>query len=272
MMVFLAKSRVRKSMTAFARSILMVGAALACVLALPFATRAQEGSARGLQAPSGDRKPAQKDDALKSYLPREASVRLPQRYAIRSGIDTSATSHLSKGETEYRAGQNAAAVPELRQAVKESPDSYDSHYLLALTLTETGELKEAIEEFRKAIALATQDDSKIVAYYNMANVYFDRRDYQNAADAYQSALKIDDKLSKVRNNLGLAFAGMKRLSEAAAEFKRAVDLKPQYAEAHYNLGVTYLQLGRRSDAEQESQALSDINPELAERLKKLINP
>lgn len=234
--------------------------------------RGQGSSQPAAQSPAQDRKSAQTDDALKLYLRREASVRPSQVSDTRGGIETSAASHLSKGEKEYRAGRNAAAVPELRQAVKETPDSYDSHYLLALTLTETGELKDAIEEFKKAIALATQDDSKIVAYYNMANVYFDLRDYQNAADAYQSALKIDDKLSKIRNNLGLAFAGMKRLSEAAAEFKRAVDLKPRYAEAHYNLGVAHLQLGEKPQAELESQALQAINPELAQRLEKLINP
>ncbi len=234
--------------------------------------QAQGGSAQVTPSPSRDRQAPQKDDPLKSYLPREASIRLPQVYAIRGGIEASVPSHLSKGETEYRAGRNAAAVPELRQAVKESPESYDSHYLLALTLTETGALKEAIEEFKKAIALATNDDSKIVANYNMGNAYFDLGDHQNAADAYQSSLKIDPTLSKVHNNLGLSLVGMKRTSYAAAEFKRATDLKPQYAEAHYNLGVAYLQLGKKAEAERESQTLAGVNRELAQKLKKLINP
>jgi len=241
-------------------------------LALSTLTCAQSGAGQTAQSSVGERNPPQKENVLTSFLPREASIRLPERYAIRGGIEASAPSHLSKGETEYRAGRSAAAVPELRQAVKESPDSYDSHYLLALTLTETKQLKEAIEEFKKAIALATNDDSKIVANYNMANAYFDLGDYQNAADAYQNSLKLDAQLSKVHNNLGLALVGMKRASDAAAEFKQAIDLKPQYAEAHYNLAVAYLQLGKRSEAEQESKALSGINPELAERLNKLINP
>lgn len=271
MTVFLAKSRVRKSTTAFARLIL-VGVALACVLVWPFASRGQEGSGQGLQAPSRDRKPSQKDDVLKSYLPRESSIGLPQRYAVRSGIDPKATSHLSKGETEYRAGRNAAAVPELKEAVKEQPDSYDSHYLLALTLTETGALKDSIGEFKKAIALATKDDSKIVANYNMGNAYFDLGRYQEAADAYQSSLKLDSTLSKVHNNLGLALVGMKRTSDAATKFKRAVDLKPQYAEAHYNLGVAYLQLGNKQQAQTEQQTLAGINSDLATKLEKLIAP
>ena len=259
-------------MTSSAQFMLFTAIGLGCLLGSRIPASGQEGPGQVTQAPSRDRKPAQKDDALKSYLPREASVRLPQRYAIRSGIDPSATSHLSKGETEYRAGRNVAAVPELKAAVKEQPDSYDSHYLLALTLTETGALKESIEEFKKAIALATKDDSKIVANYNMGNAYFDLGKYQEAADAYQSSLKLDSTLFKVHNNLGLALVGMKRTSDAATEFKRAVDLKPQYAEGHYNLGVAHMQVGKKSEAQGEARALAGINAELAQKLNKLINP
>ena len=240
------------------------------LLALSTSTWAQGSSGQATQYPARERKPPQKENELGSYLPREASIRLPQRYEVRGGIEASAPSHLSKGETEYRAGRNAAAVPELRQAVKESPDSYDSHYLLALTLTETRDFKGAIEEFTKAIALATKDDSKIVANYNMANAYFDLGDYQNAADTYKIALQIDDTLSKVHNNLGLALVGLKHMSDAAAEFTRAVDLKPKYAEAHYNLGVAYLQSGQKEEARAQQIILANLDAQLAAKLDALL--
>src|SRR5690349_18110371 len=126
----------RSSIRIALRFELVIGVCLSFMLALPTLTCAQSGAGQTAQSAVGERNPPQKDDPLKSYLAREPSTRLPQRYAVRSGIDPGTTSHLSKGETEYHAGQSAAAVPELRQAVKESPDSYDSHYLLALTLTE----------------------------------------------------------------------------------------------------------------------------------------
>ena len=272
MRVFLIRPFREKSTNALARLLFLLAVSLGCLLASPALIMAQEGSGQGNQAPSRERKRPQTDDALKLFLPREASIRFPERYRMRGGFEPGSASHFPKGEAEYRAGRNAAAIPELRQAVKESPSDYDSHYLLALTLTETGELKEAIEEFKKAIAVASQDDPKIVAFYNMANAYFDLGDYQNAADAYQSSLKIDAALSKVHNNLALALVGSKRTSDAATEFKRAVDLKPQYAEAQYNLGVAYLQLGKKSDAEEVMHTLAGINAELAEKLKQLINP
>ena len=223
-------------------------------------------------SPARERKPPQKeDDRLRNFLARESSVRYPPRALMRGGIEPSTNSHLSKAEIEYRAGRNAAAVPEAKQAAKESPDSYKSQYLLALTLTETGELKQAIEEFKKALPLATTDDQRIVVNYNMGNAYFDLGDYQNATEAYQNSLKVDGTLSKVHNNFGLALIGLSRTSDAVLEFKRAVDLKPQYAEARYNLGAAYLQLGKKTEAQEISQALAGMNAELAGRLEKLIN-
>ena len=261
----------RSILNPFIRFLLLFALVTGICVAVSHAAQAQGGSGQATQSRVRDRKPPQKDDSLQSYLPREPSVRKP-RIQLRGGSGPPIRTHLDRGEAEYQAGRNAAAVPELKEAVKESPDSYDSHYLLALTLTETGELEQAINEFKKAIALATKDDSKIVGYYNMANAYFDLGDYQNAADAYQSSVKIDASLSKVHNNLGLALVGLKRTSDAAAEFKRAVELKPAYAEARYNLGIAYLKLGNKSEASSVANALSVINAELAAKLQKLINP
>ena len=245
---------------------------LAAISAIAVSVQAQSASEPGMQSsPARERKPPQKeDDALRDFLPREASIGLPPPIRMRGGVGPNTNAHLSKAETEYRAGQNAAAVPEAKQAVKETPDSYDSHYLLALTLAGTGDLKEAIEEFNKALALATKDDQKVVTNYNIGNAYFDLRDFQGAIDAYQSSLKIDKTLSKVHNNLGLALIGLKRTSDAADEFKQAVDLKPAYAEAHFNLAVAYLELGRKPLAVEQKQILTNLKPELADKLNVLI--
>ncbi|HEY3104909.1 MAG TPA: tetratricopeptide repeat protein [Pyrinomonadaceae bacterium] len=221
-------------------------------------------------AVSSQQQSVRKPSVLEPYAPREPSIGLTPIVQTRGGIDPGSASHLSKGETEYRAGRHAAAVPELKEAVKESPGSYESHYLLALTLTETGKLEEAIAEFQKAIDLATKDGSKILAYYNMGNAHFDLAQYAKAAAAYEQALKIDPTLSKPHYNLGLAHVGMNEISAAAEQFKAAVQLKPAYAEAHYNLGVAYLQLGKRGEAVEQQKLVSKLNPELATKLDHLI--
>jgi tetratricopeptide (TPR) repeat protein len=178
--------------------------------------------------------------------------------------------HFAKGEAYYKAGKYEAAVKELRESTKVSPDWDDPHYVLALSLTELGQLKEAIEEFKQTIKLAIKDEPKILSYYNIGNAHSDLGQYKEAIEAYQQAIKLNSGLSKPHNNLGLAYAALGQLTEAVAEFNQAVQLKADYAEAHYNLGVAYVQLGRKPEAEGQRKILSKLNPDLAAKLDALI--
>ena len=208
------------------------------------------------------------------YAKRDASARLIAAAGTRVIIDPG--DFYAKGEANYKAGKYEEAVKDLTQAVKLSPDWDDPHYVLALSLTELGRLKEAIEEFKQVVKTAIKDEPKILAYYNMGNAYADLGQYKEAIEAYQKAIQINaksdepQKLSKPHNNLGLAYAASGQLAEAVAEFNQAVQLRPDYAEAHFNLGVAYLQLGRKHEAEEQQRILVRLKSELAARLNALI--
>ncbi len=213
-------------------------------------------------------KPVAGSRGFEQYAKRDASARLIAAAGTRVIIDPG--DFYTNGEANYKAGKYEAAVKDLTEAVKLSPDWEDPHYVLALALTETGKLKEAIEEFKQVVKLALKDEPKILSYYNMGNAYADLRQYKEAIEAYQQAIKLNPSLSKPHNNLGLAYAASNRIADAVAEFNQAVQLKPDYAEAHYNLGVAYLQLGRRHEAEEQQRILAKLNPGLASQLNALI--
>jgi tetratricopeptide (TPR) repeat protein len=202
------------------------------------------------------------------FAHRDASARLIAGSATRPIIDPD--NHYAIGEGHYRAGRYKKAVAELRQAVQHHPEFDDSHYVLALALTELGQLKEAIEEFKRVIALAKSDDPKILSYYNMGNAHADLGDYEPAVESYQQAIKLDPTLSKPHNNLGLAYAALGRTQEAAAEFTEAVRHKKDYADAHYNLGVVLVLLGKKPPAAEQQRILVKLGSELAERLDRII--
>jgi tetratricopeptide (TPR) repeat protein len=206
---------------------------------------------------------------FEKFANRDASARLIAGGATRVIVDPG--DHFARGETHYKGRQYEPAVKELKEAIKQSPDWDDPHYLLALSLAELGKLKEAIEEYKQVIALAIKDDPKILSYYNMGNAYSDLGEYERAIDSYKQAIKLDPTLSKPHNNLGLAYAALGRLAEAQTEFAEAVRLKPDYAEAHFNLGVAYLQLGRRREADGRRQILVALKSEqLANKLQALL--
>ena len=219
-------------------------------------------------------KPVAGARGFEQFAKRDASARLIAAAGTRMVVDPG--DFYSKGEANYKAGTYEAAVKDLREAVKLSPDWEDPHYVLALALTELGRLKEAIEEFKQVVNLAIKDEPKILALYNMGNAYVDLGQYQEAIESYQHAIKLNanslqpQPLSKPHNNLGLAYAASDRLEDAVAEFNQAVQLKPDYAEAHYNLGVAYLQLGKKNEARAQQQTLMKLNSDLAAKLDALV--
>jgi tetratricopeptide (TPR) repeat protein len=219
-------------------------------------------------------KPVAGSRGFEQFAKRDASARLIAVAGTRVIIDPG--DFYSKGEANYQAGKYEAAVKDLTQAVKISPDWDDPHYVLALSLTELGRLKEAIEEFKQAAKVAIKPEPKILSLYNMGNAYADLGQYKEAIEAYQKAIQLNakslepQKLSKPHNNRGLAYAASGQLNDAVAEFNQAVQLRPDYAEAHYNLGVAYLQLGRTEQAEAEQIILLKLNPQLAANLDSLI--
>jgi tetratricopeptide (TPR) repeat protein len=203
---------------------------------------------------------------FEKFAKRDASVRLIAAGGTRGRSGDS----YEKGASHFKAGKYKAAVKELRESIKLSPDWDDPHYVLALTLTEMGDLKGAIEEFKRVIELALKDEPKILSYYNMGNAFADLGEYNDAVEAYKQAIKLDPTLSKPHNNLGLALAALDRTAEAANEFNIAVKLLPDYAEAHFNLGVVCVQLGKKCDAEEQHRTLAKLRPDLAAKLDALI--
>jgi Flp pilus assembly protein TadD len=103
-------------------------------------------------------KPVGGTRGFEQFAKREASARLIAVGGTRVIVDPG--DFYAKGEANYKAGNYEAAVNDLRQAVKLSPDWEDPHYVLALSLTELGRLKEAIEEFKQAVSLAIKDEPK----------------------------------------------------------------------------------------------------------------
>jgi Flp pilus assembly protein TadD len=74
------------------------------------------------------------------------------------------------------------------------------------------------------------------------------RDYDNAIQCYEKALKIDPDDPSVWNNKGNVLEIMKEYEEAKKCFEKAVTLNPRYASAWNNLGDIYNKLARYNEA------------------------
>jgi tetratricopeptide (TPR) repeat protein len=162
---------------------------------------------------------------------------------------------------------------------------------LAVALQDDGRLDEAVEHYRRAIALdaayapaynnlgAVQRlkgdaDSAIASYeralaiqpgyvnaeYNLANVLMDKGRFDEAVKYFSAAAAATPDSADVQNNLGVALAGQGKTDEAIAAFTRALAIDPQSAFAERNLGDALDTAGRSGEALAHLRRAVELDP------------
>jgi peptidoglycan/xylan/chitin deacetylase (PgdA/CDA1 family)/uncharacterized caspase-like protein len=90
---------------------------------------------------------------------------------------------------------------------------------------------------------------------------FRERRYQDAAQAFESALQANPNNVLAANNLGFTYVKLDRLLEAIAWYQKTLLLDPQRALAHANLGDAYAKVGRIPEAKAEYKRFLESKPD-----------
>jgi len=136
----------------------------------------------------------------------------------------------------------------------------ESLIVLGNNLRETGKYQEAIEAFKQAIIL---ESNNAIAYYNLGTAYGNLNRHQEAIEAYKQALNINPNLAEAYCNLGNAYGRLNRHQEAIEAYKQALNINPNLAEAYYNLGTAYGNLNRNQEAVEAYKQCIRIDPDIA---------
>jgi tetratricopeptide (TPR) repeat protein len=118
-----------------------------------------------------------------------------------------------------------------------------SPFLEAETLLQQGSVDVAKKKIEEQLAL----HPSVEGYNLLGIVYSSQKDYPNALDAFQQALKIDPNSAKTANNLGNLYVAQERLDLAEKEFRKVLRLDPANSDGNYNLGL--VQMARNLPAE-----------------------
>lgn len=95
----------------------------------------------------------------------------------------------------------------------------------------------------------------------LANLMFDERDFQRAAEWYQRALSLDPKDVNARTDLGTCYFNLGRSDQALAEFRKSLEINPRHEPTLYNIVVVNLDSGRDLAAAREAWGkLYKLNP------------
>ena len=96
------------------------------------------------------------------------------------------------------------------------------------------------------------------------NAHMQKKEYEQAVDAYTSALKLcpNGPSSHVYfSNRAAALLSMKSFEEAIRDSERSLALQPDYAKAHARLGLAQFLLGRFDDAVEAYEAALRLDPD-----------
>ena len=129
--------------------------------------------------------------------------------------------------------RNPTSPPRRVTSGNQSTDEM-GHLWLQVLPRGTGDRRAALQEalMRHRLKNAPNDFG---AHFNMGVVLLNRKDYSEAINQLQLALKLNAQQPMAWNDLGAALEATGKLPEALDQFRHAVTLAPNYSNALYNL-------------------------------------
>ena len=124
--------------------------------------------------------------------------------------------------------------------LQKNPGCWMAHYNLGIVLSEQGEADQAIDHYRRAVALRPDYAE---AHYNLGRLLVEHGQLADAIAHYERAAAINPADAEARNNLGVTLFGMGRADEAIAHYQKALEIWPDYAEASCNLANALIAKG-----------------------------
>ena len=145
----------------------------------------------------------------------------------------------------------AAARDAVERALALEPDLPDALFPRAMIETNFDyNWKGAAETLRKALALAPQDPALLMEAGNLATA---RGETKQALDLFRRAVALDPVNAQAREFLASDLSVLGNQEEARAEYQRVIELNPSAPNSHAGVGLTYLLEGKFEEAAAAAQ-------------------
>ena len=161
----------------------------------------------------------------------------------------------------YRAGRLAELVRDGEALAARHSGSLMLHNIVGAACIGLGAFDKAADAFRSAIAV---EDGHAELYNNLGTALDAQGKSDEAIAAYRHAVSLDPGHASAHYNQGNALRKQQAFAEAVACYERALALKPDYAEAHNNLGLALRQLRALPEAIACFERAAALNPGRAE--------
>jgi ribosomal protein S12 methylthiotransferase accessory factor len=181
------------------------------------------------------------------------ALNLPSVYVLVPGThfldrtrNTNVIFHLAKTAALYAPPLEAlAALTELNAAF---PPRFDVNFFLGLALENQDRAGEALEHFRRALALNPPAHELPSIYVHLGTCQKDLGYFKEAAESFTRALELDPNLKEAHHFLGFCCFKLEDYQQAVACFEKVIELDPGSAMDYANLGINLRRLGHRKEA------------------------
>jgi tetratricopeptide (TPR) repeat protein len=130
--------------------------------------------------------------------------------------------------------------------VKETRNDDFAHLILGDYFTLKKDLQKAIEHFKTATIVNSQNST---AYAALAGIYgFELQKYEEGIEYFKKAIFISPNFSNYHFDLGLYYSILKQHENAIEEYQSSINLSPNDSEAYNYLGEEYLMLKKYQKA------------------------
>lgn len=150
-----------------------------------------------------------------------------------------AGAHHMAGKSYFMLGELRKSAEELQAALKLTPNDYDVSYTLGLVFLKQRQFDQAKKIYDRIIArLGDRPELRIL----FGRAYRETEFLAEAIDEFKRAIALDDHFPRVHYYLGLTYLlkdGASRLDDAAEEFKVERAAHPDEFLANYYLGFFY---------------------------------
>jgi len=159
-----------------------------------------------------------------------------------------------------QAGDPAGAERELEAAIALDPRNVTSHNYLGVVRQHLGRLDAAKAAYEAALRLAP-DDPFVAANYG--NCLLARGEVAQAIECLRRAVAREPRNPVAHNNLGSALNAAGDARGAAAAYRKAVEVEPRYAPGWFNLGLALRALGDADGSLGALRQAVEVGPDFA---------
>jgi Flp pilus assembly protein TadD len=158
-----------------------------------------------------------------------------------------------------------AARREFDQALRLDASYMEAYNALGFAMESMSKDAEALEHYRKAIALNEERGAGFISpYVNLAAYYNRLNEAAPALEHASRALEIDPRSDLALFQAAKAYRAEKKWEEATAALEKAISINARISRYHYVLGLLYRRLGEEEKSRQALDKFELLEAEAVE--------